>query len=83
MDKPASSGTALAAAASFLSDTVEVYFQDPAGSSGGVRAAKLNINSDAWSGGGPFDVRFEAKHESPLAAMQSTDVRPHLLARSR
>ena len=62
----------LAAAASVIATGIHIFFSD--GVDGGVRQAVVDVNSGQVSGGTSFDVVFAAKVQSPLAAMQTTDV---------
>lgn len=61
-----------AAAASVIATSVRVFFTD--GLDGGVRQATIDVSSGEVTGGTSFDVVFEAKVQSPIAAMETTDV---------
>ena len=69
------SGIFFAAAASVIASSVRLYFQDFNDSAGGVRETLIDVGSGQVSGGTSFDVKFEAKVESPIAAMETTVVR--------
>ena len=67
------SGIPFAAAAAVIATSVHVFFQSST-LDGGIREALIDIGTGQVSGGTSFDVVFEAKLQSPIAAMETTDV---------
>lgn len=64
----------IAAAAAFVAGTVGVFFEAPGSTNQFVRESDVLVTPDQWTGGTDFDIRFLAKPQSPLAAMQTLSV---------